>query len=92
MNLIDLINTINDVDEDSIIFLKDINDYKSDLILSYPEVGDNGIKEEDGTKYYYLIEVFLAKEFISDWIDSLDYRPSAEEIAKRLHEYGINDA
>ncbi|WP_295230295.1 hypothetical protein [uncultured Chryseobacterium sp.] len=92
MTLIDLINTINDVDEDSIIFLKDINDYKSDLILSYPEDGDNGIKEEHGTKYYYLIEVFLAKEFISDWIDSLDYQPSAEEIAKRLHEYGINDA
>jgi hypothetical protein len=36
--------------------------------------------------------VFLAKEFISDWIDSLDYSPSQEDVAKRLYEYGINDA
>ncbi|SEW40239.1 hypothetical protein SAMN05421841_2683 [Chryseobacterium wanjuense] len=92
MNLIDLISNIDEVDEDSIIFLKDLNDYKSDIILSYPEDGDNGIKKENDTEYYYLIEVFLAKEFISDWIDSLDYSPSIEDIAKRLYEYGINDA
>ncbi len=92
MNLIDLISQINDVDEDSIIFLKNMDDYKSDLILSYPEDGDNGIKIENGDKYYYLLEVFLAKEFITDWIESLDYSPSQEDIAKRLYEYGINDA
>lgn len=92
MNLIDLISKIDEVDEDLIIFLKDMNDYKSDIILSYPEDGDNGIKIENGDKYYYLLEVFLAKEFIPDWIDSLDYSPSQEKIAKRLYEYGINDA
>jgi len=92
MNLIDLIKKINDVDEDSIIFLKNMDDYKSDLILSYPEDGDNGIKIENGDKYYYLLEVFLAKEFISDWVDSLDYQPSEDDIAKRLYEYGVNDA
>jgi len=44
MNLIDLIYKINDIDEDSIIFLKNMDDYKFDLILSYPEDRDNGIK------------------------------------------------
>ena len=89
MNLIDLISNINEVDEDSIIFLKD---YKSDIILSYPKDGDNGIKKENGSKYHYLLEVFLAKEFIEDWMDSLDYSPSQEVIAKRVYEYGMNDA
>jgi len=92
MNLIDLISQINNVDEDLIIFLENMDDYKSDLILEYPEEDDNGIKIENDNKYYYLLEVFLAKEFISDWIASLDYSPSPEEIAKRLYEYGINDA
>ncbi|WP_326981992.1 hypothetical protein VUJ46_17440 [Chryseobacterium sp. MYb264] len=92
MNLIDLINQIDNIDEDSIIFLKNMNDYKSDLILSYPEDGDNGIKIENGDKYFYLLEVFLAKEFIADWINSLNYAPSLEDIAKRLYEYGLNDA
>ncbi|MXS71925.1 hypothetical protein GSF70_11930 [Flavobacteriaceae bacterium W22] len=92
MNLIDLINGINDVDEDSIIFMENINDYKSEIILSYPEDGDNGIKIERGKKFNYLIEIFLAKEFIEDWINSLNYTPSKDEIAKRLYEYGINDA
>lgn len=92
MNLIDLISQINKVDEDLIIFLNNMDDYKSYLILAYPEEDDNGIKIENGNKYYYFLEVFLAKEFISDWIVSLDYSPSQEEIAKRLYEYGINDA
>ena len=69
-----------------------MDDYKSDIILEYPEDDDNGIKIENGNKYYYLLEVFLAKEFIIDWIDSLNYSPSQDEIAKRLYEYGINDA
>ncbi|KMQ64582.1 hypothetical protein ACM46_10010 [Chryseobacterium angstadtii] len=91
-SLIDLVNKIDEVDEDSIIFLKDIDNYKSDIVLAYPEDGDNGIKEIGGIKYHYLLEVFLAKEFVSDWIASLGYSPSQEEIAKRLYEYGINDA
>ncbi|SIP96074.1 hypothetical protein SAMN05880574_10314 [Chryseobacterium sp. RU37D] len=92
MNIINFINDIDKVDEDLIIFLQDINNFKSKMILDYPEDGDNGIKEKDGQKYYYLLEVFLAKEFIEDWIESLDYSPSNEEIAKRVYEYGINDA
>lgn len=92
MTVIDLISNINEVDEDAIIFLEDLNDYKSDLILSYPEDGDNGVKKENDITYYYLIEVFLAKEFISEWINSLSRSPSNDDIAKRLYEYGINDA
>lgn len=92
MNLIDLIDRIDNVDEDSIIFLQDMSDYKSNIILSYPEDGDNGVKLVDGSKYYYLLEVFLAKEFVSEWIASLDYSPSQDQIAKRLYDYGVNDA
>ncbi len=46
----------------------------------------------EGRKYYYLLEVFLAKEFVDDWVASLDYEPTKEEKAKRLYNYAINDA
>ncbi len=92
MKLVDLVNTINSVDEESIIFQEDRENFESDIILSFPEEGDGAVKEGGGKKYYYLIEVFLAKEFIDDWVTSLNYKPTANEIAKRLYDYAINDA
>lgn len=92
MKLIDIVNSIEDIDEELIIFQENRGDYNSDVILSTGEKGDEGVKVENGKKYYYLIEVFLAKEFITDWVQSLSYSPSSAEMAKRLYEYAINDA
>lgn len=92
MKLVDFVNSIDSVDEESIIFQEDRENFESDIILSYAEEGDGGVKEEGGRRYYYLIEVFLAKEFIVDWTESLNYKPTSEDIAKRLYDYAINDA
>lgn len=92
MNLIDLVKNLHETDDDLIIFIEDIDNFTSDIILSYAEEGDNGIKKENNKEYHYLLEIFLAKEFVSDWVASLDFSPSNEDIAKRLYEYGINDA
>jgi hypothetical protein len=92
MKLVDLIENIERVDEELIIFQKDIGDFNSDIILAYGKVGDGAVKEENREIYHYLIEVFLAKEFIEDWTQGLNYLPSYSETAKRLYEYAINDA
>jgi len=92
MKLIDLIKDIENVDQDYIIFQEYRDNPNSNIILSYAEEGDRGIKEHAGRKYYYLIEVFLAKEFVDDWKASLNYNPSFEETVKRLYDYAINDA
>lgn len=92
MKLIDFVNEIEELDEELIIFLHDRNDSNSDIILAYGEDGDRGEKIYNERKYYYLLEIFLAKEFINDWVESLNYMPSSEDIAKRLYEYAINDA
>jgi hypothetical protein len=89
MNLVDLVKIIDSVDEEYIIFQENNDDYGSDIILS--SIEDRKVLEE-GKIYYYLIEVFLAKEFINDWIASLNFKPTVNEIAKRLHDYAINDA
>ena len=91
MKLVDLVKNIGNVDEELIIFQENKEDSDSNIVLSRGEEADNGIKVENGTKYYYLIEVFLAKEFIDDWVQSLGFSPIENEIAKRLYDYAIND-
>ncbi|WP_293917944.1 MULTISPECIES: hypothetical protein [unclassified Sphingobacterium] len=90
MKLIDLIKDIDNIDQEAIIFQEEKENPNSEIILSFAE--EEGIKEEGGKKYYYLIEVFLAKEFVDDWVASLDYEPTIEEKAKRLYDYAMNDA
>ena len=92
MKLIDVVGNIDSIEDELILFQVDRDDFSSDVILANAEEGDGGMKNEDGKTYYYLLEVFLAKEFIEDWIRSLDYVPNSNEIARRLHYYAINDA
>ena len=90
MKLTELVERLNTIDEELIIFLENKDDPNSDIILSTGEEGDSGIKTENGKKFYYLIEVFLAKEFIDDWIESLDYSPNKNEIAKKINNPKLN--
>lgn len=92
MKLKDVVKDLKNTNDDLIIFLGNEKDVNSDVILSSGEPNDGGIKIRNGITYHYLIEVFLAKEFVEDWIQSLDYSPNEDEIAKRLFEYAINDA
>lgn len=60
---------IDNIDQEAIIFQEEKGNPNSDIILSFAE--DGGIKEEGGIKYYYLIEVFLVKEFVDDCMSQL---------------------
>lgn len=92
MNLVEFVERVNDLDEDQIIFQENTEIFESDIILEYGDDSYSGGHEKDGRKYQYLIEVAIAKEFIEDWLQSIDYRPTNVEIAKRLYEYAIYDA
>jgi hypothetical protein len=92
MKLIDIITKLDGIDDELIIYIQNKEDFASDILLAYGNENDNGIKIEEGKKYYYLLELFLAKEFVEDWLGTLKNIPSNLEIAKRLYEYSINDA
>lgn len=92
MKLIELVEKLDSFEEESIIFQEDRDDYNSDVIIGEAEEGDGGEKIIDGRKYSYLIEIFLAKEFLEDWLPTLKSKPTTEQIAKRLYEYAIYDA
>lgn len=88
--LINLIPLIDSIDEDLIIFQKDSINIDSEIELLTEDIAKSEANQHE--KYIYFIEVFLAKEFIHDWVNSLNYVPTNEEIANRLLEYVVNDA
>lgn len=92
MKLLDIINQLKEINPDLIIFLEEENNIDSNIILLDSEESDTIERIYNGKTYYYLIEIFLANEFIDDWRSSLKYKPSAEETVRRLYEFAINDA
>ena len=92
MNLVEILENIETIDEELIIFQQDKNDCNSDVILANAEIDDDGLKNENGRTYHYLLEVLLAKEFIEEWTQNLSYVSTPNDIAVRLHYYVRNDA
>jgi hypothetical protein len=91
MTLVDIIDNIEKVDDGLIIFIENINRYDADIILAESEVGDEGVKTLNYKKYYYLLEIFLAKEFLAELEKTSPFLSNAD-LARRLFEYSINDA
>lgn len=92
MNLSEVIRSLSTLNDNDTLFIEDINDINSTLIVYDASEISNGSLKVNGIYYSYLLEVFLAKEFVENWLENLDYIPSNEEIAIRLYEYAINDA
>lgn len=92
MNLLELVRTLSTQNDEAVIYIEDPNDKNSEIILiAEAEESTEPIVIGDKT-YYYLIEVFLAKEFIEDWLLTLEGKPTDIQIVDRLHQYVVNDA
>jgi hypothetical protein len=44
------------------------------------------------TTLSYFLEVFIARDFLADWMAGLDRKPPATEACDRLIGYAVNDA
>jgi hypothetical protein len=92
MTLEDLVENINHADGNLVIFqMGELNINSEVALLQIPEEESFEIVR-NGVKYIYLIEVFIAQEFISGWLSNLKEKPNTLEIAQRLFHYAINDA
>ncbi len=80
------------MDNELIIFQKDKLDLDGEIFLHNEDNIKNGVMQIGDTVYYYLLEVFIVKEFLEGWLENLAPRPTDREIAKRVFEYAINDA
>jgi hypothetical protein len=91
MTLEYFVATIDEFDEELVIFQKDKLSIDSEVAL-FERDEDDTVRIKDGIKYVYFLELFIAKEFIEDWTSSLDFKPNAREVALRLLQYAIYDA
>ncbi|MEO6523233.1 MAG: hypothetical protein ABIN91_16235 [Mucilaginibacter sp.] len=91
MTLENLIDNLNEIDEDLVIFQKDQLSINSEVVL-FDRKNDDIIRIKDNVKYVYFLEVEIAKEFINDWVASLPVKPNSKTIALRVLEYAIHDA
>jgi hypothetical protein len=55
------------------------------------EPDGGGLPEEAKTLSYFL-EVFVARDFVEDWLPSLDLPPTPQELCSRLIQYAVSDA
>ncbi|MGG9961724.1 hypothetical protein [Ferruginibacter sp. SUN106] len=92
MTLEDFIESRNEVDENLIIFqVEELNINSEIALFEMPDEESFEIVRND-IRYVYLIEVFIAKEFISGWLNNIGYKPTQQEMTQTLFDYSINDA
>jgi len=92
MNLLQVISSLSEYDEEQTIYAKEPWCPESEAIVRAEP--DDGFLPSDarGKGLAYFLEIFVAKEFLEGWAAARSRAPSAEEKARRLIEYAVNDA
>ena len=92
MRLLDVILSLDDLDEASTIYLQEPWTKESNAVVAL-EPNDGGLPPEVKTLgLNYFIEVSIAREFLEDWARTLATPPSVSERCERLIQFAINDA
>lgn len=88
----DLIDSLSEFDNaDTIYAAAPWTEASEATVAREPDAG--GLPEEvanAGLKYF--LEVSIARDFVEDWLASLDIRPSSPAICQRVIDYAVNDA
>ena len=87
MKLLEVVKDIGHLNPDLTIYVQQPWKVDSEAILA--EETDGG-EVPNGMEYF--IEVFVAKDFLEDWINSKNIQPSIEDQCSRLIHYAQNDA
>jgi hypothetical protein len=92
MRLLELVRTLDSLDIESTIYaLEPWTENSKALVASEPDSGGlPADAKELGLKYF--LELFIARQFLEDWVGSLGTEPTLQEKCARLIQYAINDA
>ena len=91
MKLIDAISNLNSLDEEETIYAPKPWRLDSDVMLMRGRDDGKLPKEAADIGYSYFLEVFIARDFVQDWVEDLDKEPTATEKALRVIEYAVYD-
>jgi len=92
MPLIDVIRNLESFDEDGAICAAKPWTEKSQAIVVV-DLGARGLPAEaQKLGLEYLLDVFIARNFLEDWCAGLDMEPTIQEKCARIIKYAITDA
>ena len=94
--LIELLARLNELDSEEIIYACEPWTADSDATVT-PEDPESGLPfgmppEVAAAGMTYFLEVFTTREFVEDWIASLDEKPTLAAICQRVIQYATHDA
>ena len=88
----DVIDRLSEFDgEDTIYALEPWTEESEAMVAREPDIG--GLPSEAshaGMKYF--LEISIARDFVEDWLASLDGQPTSSAVCQRVIDYAINDA
>lgn len=92
MTLGEAIRDLSSLDEESTIYAAEPWGINSEVVVA-PEPDAGGIPMDAqrlGLKYF--LEVFIARDFLTGWLENLDAAPTIDDQCARLIQYAITDA
>lgn len=90
MKLIEVIRELEKQESEATIYAEKPWSEDSEAVVAFePDAG--GLPKEAENLSYFL-EVFVARDFLEDWMPVMESSPTVQEQCKRLVEYAINDA
>lgn len=90
--LMEVIRELESFDNEGIICAtKPWTENSQAIVVVEPEARRIPVEAEKLGMAYFL-DVFIARDFLEDWIGNLDAEPTPREKCARLIQYAINDA
>jgi hypothetical protein len=93
VRLADIIARLSEFDDEDTIYAKEPWTGAADAMVAR-EVEDNGLPPPEAIEagLAYFLEIFIAREFVEDWIQYLGADPGAAAVCERVIQYAVNDA
>jgi hypothetical protein len=92
MNLAEVFDRLHEFDHEGTIYAREPWCPTSEAIVA-TEPASGGLPESARRRALaYFLEVFVAREFLDDWVSSSSTPPTPEEQVQRLIHYAVYDA
>lgn len=92
MTLLEVIRDLDKFDDEGTIYASEPFAPDSVAIVTLEPVCGGVSREAQGLGLKYVLEVFIARQFLIDWVESLDVEPSLQQKCARIIQYAIKDA
>ena len=90
MTLIEVIRDLEKYESEATIYVAEPWSENSVAVVAFEP--DSGGLPNEAESLSYFLEVFVVRDFLGDWLPSLETEPTLKDRCSRLIQYAINDA